>query len=158
MKTFLFALAPLFCSVAQAGTFTQLTVPQDVLRNGFTSCVGNAVSTDGSDTISGYCQSVTNRPQYRSSFIYTFSADTWDDNGNLISETYCGQLLTAGIFHLTYTYQPGFSAANCIPPLSYDSVLNQILIGNYWYAYVTTAADGSFELLMNGHYGTIYRF
>jgi hypothetical protein len=91
----------------------QLTVPPDVLRNASTSCVGTTVGPG--DIISGWCQSVANRPQYRSSYIYTFSAVQWDQFGNVFNETYCGQELTAGIY-ASYTYQPGCNSSSCVPP------------------------------------------
>jgi len=148
------ASALAIAGVAAAGTLVPLQLPADLLANGQRSCVG--VSVGAGDVISGFCQSVANRPQYRSSYIYTFSADTWDSDGNLISETYCGQELTAGIYK-TYTYQPGFDASSCVAPWTFFGK-NDMLIGDYWYGYVTTASDGSFELVMNGHYGTIYKF
>src|ERR1700688_2688768 len=137
-----------FMGVASAGTLTQLQQPANVPVSGYNGCVGAAVSTDGNDTISGYCQNMTQRSCVRVNCVYTYSlyTATWDQYGNTTGDVLCGAAVVG--VKTTYTYQSGFTAANCVPAWKYfagSPGVQDILIGNQWYAYVTTAADGSFE-------------
>lgn len=145
----------LISSAALASGLEPLALPTGLLPNGGRSCIADTVL--GDDTVHGFCQSESPLPHYVNRYIFTLFDTHWDKTGIVLSSTECS-LNYSPQTQIPSSYQPGYSAANCYAPSRYFQGLTQILIGNQWYGYITTASDGSEELLTKGLYGEIYIF
>jgi hypothetical protein len=158
MKTWSLLACVLISGIAidtsYATTLTPLTMPTVVLRNALGTCIGT--SFNSGDSINGTCQSVTWTGGRSPTYTYTVYATEWDRSSNLLANAPCGTFVSHVPALHTWTYQPGYSAANCYLPNW--SGLTYILVGNQWYGYVTTSADGAFELLVNGIHGEVLAF
>jgi hypothetical protein len=155
LKGLIFLFGLMLAGVASASTLTPLAIPPVVLHNAMQSCVANQFAAD--DSVSGACQSVTWRCAGRScQYTYTVYNTAWDVNGNVVSNVECATVLKPGSLPLRWTYQTGYSAANCKLPVY--TGYSYVLINGNWYQYVTTSTDGAYELVIWGQNGQILAF
>ena len=166
MKSLVACLCVLISGTSFANTITPLSVPLDVPKGNQPSgrvCVATTFNAD--DSSNGTCTSVTAgacsgracQPTYTSK-VYVAK---WDTEGNVISDGFCGTLVSHVPALHVWTYAPGFDASTCYLPAEGSpqiSVYDPRFGFNLWFGYVTTSTDGTYELLTYGLSGFINQF
>lgn len=163
MKTLLATILALGASLAQANTIYPLQTPTDLPQGNQPAgryCVGTSFSTG--DTVSGTCQSLVVGSCGRCAPPYTATvyAATWDPEGNLKSDSFCGTARITRSYPPVWTYQPGYTSGTCyLPPSGFEQILvyDPSVGGEHWFGYVTSSPDGAYELLTE-RYGVVNQF
>lgn len=140
----LIALGMLSASVARADTVTSLTTPSQITGKRLAACAGNSFNTD--DSINGACRWVYSGACSRGCTPTTttyYYVVTWDSGGGWLTSVYCGSVQNHQPNLNTWTYAPGFTSC---PRVGFSEPIVVIINGTPYY-YVTTSADGGFELV-----------
>lgn len=163
-KSFIALCAALCISgVANAETLTTLARPVTAHSPFYVSCIAKTFNAD--DSSNGTCQSVSwggcSGRGCQPTYTYIVYVTTWDDSGNVLANTFCGTFVSHVPALHTWTYQPGYSAANCYLPVA-QGLTTVLRMGpngyEQWYGYETTSTDGAYELLVSGQSGVLGRF
>lgn len=122
-----------------------------------TFIAGDSVTGTCRSTVAGTCAGRGCVPPYTN----TVYIATWDKDGNVLSDTFCGKNVVHRPYPAVWTYQPGFNATTCYEPKQGSptiSVYDQFVGYDVWFEYVTTSPDGAYELLTQGLMGFLNQF
>jgi hypothetical protein len=153
-------------SFSMAATLAPLAIPTGIPPGYYVHVSCTAATFNADNSVSGTCDRRTasgssgrgGHPTYTNA-IYTAS---WDVNGNaLTAAAYCGTFIVNYPYVHVWTYAPGFNASTCYLPVqgSTQVALYDPSRGyTDWWFYITTSANGAYELLTQGGSGYIYGF
>ena len=134
LKRFLLAMTLMAAPVYANVTVTPIQSPTQLPKSQQHACV--AVAFNSGDTVHGFCYTVSwggcSGRGCQPTYVYQFYDTNWNEDTSVASSVHCGQWVSHEPGLSAWTYDPGYSAANCYKaPFPGSGPQEIVIVGAY---------------------------